>query len=502
MKILSALQNREADAYTIAHEPIPSIDLMERAATKCFAWIQQNIGRNKSFKIFCGTGNNGGDGLVIARLMAGKNIKVEIYILRINTNQTEDFTANLKRLTKLKKAQINDITSVEDIPSILESDIVIDAIFGSGLSRPVKDGIAADLIKTINKSAALTVAIDIPSGLFGDDNTNNNGEIIHATHTLTFQFPKLAFMYGSNESYVGKWQLIPIGIHPTFIKDIITSNYYLELDDCRLLKTRNNFSHKGIYGHALLVCGSFGKMGAAVLSAKACISSGVGLLTVHTPQCGYNILQTAIPEAMCSIDTEQGVFSDNINISSYSAIGVGSGIGTDERTQRALKLLIQNSGNPLVFDADAINILAENKTWISFVPHGSIFTPHPKEFERLVGKSSNETERQQMQIAFSKKHGVYIVLKGANTCISTPTSVCYFNSTGNPGMATAGSGDVLTGILTALLAQGYTPLETCLIGVYVHGLAGDLAAKNYGFEATTASRIIEMLGKAFKKLYV
>jgi NAD(P)H-hydrate epimerase len=309
-------------------------------------------------------------------------------------------------------------------------------------------------------------------------------------------------LFSGNEKYVGKWQVLPIGLHKDFIRDLTVRNFFVEADDCHhMIKPRNNFAHKGNYGHALLVCGSYGKMGAAVLSSRGCIRAGAGLVTTHVPECGYTILQTAVPEIMCEVDSDQKVFSDNIDISTYNAIGVGSGIGKDEKTQKALKLLIQNSGNPMVFDADAINILSENKTWISFVPKNSIFTPHPKEFERLVGKSVNENERQQMQIDFSVKNGVYVVLKGAFTCISTPAGDCYFNSTGNPGMATAGSGDALTGIITGLLAQSYTAFEASILGVYVHGLSGDLAVKQNGYEATTAGDIIGFLGKAFKKLY-
>jgi len=502
MKIPSVGQIKEADAYTIAHEPITSVDLMERAAGKCFQWITLNYGRHRSFKIFCGTGNNGGDGLVIARMMAEKNMKVETFVVRFSDKCSEDFTINYDRLAKFNKIKIIDINVKEDFPVMEDSDIIIDAIFGSGLSKPVTEGIAADVIKQINKGKAEILAIDIPSGLFVDDNSGNTGEIVHSKQTLTFQFPKLSFLFAGNEKYAGKWQVLPIGLHKDFIHELKVKNFFVEAEDCQpMIKPRNNFAHKGNYGHALLVCGSYGKMGAAVLSSKSCIRAGAGLVTTHIPACGYNILQTAAPEIMCDVDSDERVFSDNLDISVYNAIGVGSGIGKDEKTQKALKLLIQNSGNPMVFDADAINILAENKTWISFVPKNSIFTPHPKEFERLVGKSNNENERQKMQIDFSVKNGVYLILKGAFTCISTPAGDCYFNSTGNPGMATAGSGDALTGIITGLLAQSYTAFEASLLGVYLHGLAGDLAAKQIGYEALTAGDIIGFLGKAFKKLY-
>lgn len=502
MKILTSQQVREADAYTIANEPINSVDLMERAADKCFNWLVQHYGKNRNYKIFCGTGNNGGDGLAIARLLAEKNISAEIFIVRFSEKCSDDFLTNHQRLLRIKKIKIADITTAQDIPVIAEKDIVIDAILGSGLSKPLTAGIAADLLEAINKSAADVIAVDIPSGLFGEDNSNNKGKIIHAAHTLTFQFPCLSFLFASNEKYVGNWHVLPIGLHPDFIEKTTVSNYMVEEADCRaMIKPRSRFSHKGIFGHALLVCGSYGKMGAAVLAAHACIKSGAGLVTAHVPKSGYKIIQSSLPEIMCSIDEDKHVISNNIDLKDYNAVGVGPGIGKDEKTQKALKLLIQNCSCPLVFDADAINILAENKTWLSFVPKKSIFTPHPKEFERLAGKSSNEYQRQALQTAFSIKYGVYVLLKGAYTCISTPAGDCYFNSTGNPGMATAGSGDVLTGIITGLLAQNYTPFEACILGVYVHGLAGDLSAKRNGYEATTAGEIIKMLGKAFKKLH-
>ncbi|HNZ42403.1 MAG TPA: NAD(P)H-hydrate dehydratase [Bacteroidales bacterium] len=502
MKILTAVQVREADAFTIANEPISSVDLMERAAGKCFNWLVQHYGKNRNYKIFCGTGNNGGDGLVIARLLAEKNIPAETFIVRFSDKSSEDFITNHQRLLKIKKIKITDIATTADIPVIAGKDIVVDAILGSGLSKPLTGGIAADVVEAINKSTAEIVAVDIPSGLFGEDNSDNNGKIIQARQTLTFQFPKLSFLFAGNEKYAGNWHVLPIGLHPDFIEKTTVNNYFVEEADCRaIIKPRSRFSHKGMFGHALLVCGSYGKMGAAVLAAHACIKSGAGLVTSHIPKAGYKIMQCSLPEIMCSIDEDKHVISGNIDLDTYNAVGVGPGIGTDDKTQKAMKLLIQNCISPLVFDADAINILAENKTWLSFVPKKSIFTPHPKEFERLAGKSNNEYQRQALQTAFSKKYGVYVALKGAYSCISTPAGDCYFNSTGNPGMATAGSGDVLTGIITGLLAQKYTPFDACILGVYVHGLAGDLSAKRNGYEATTAGEIIKMLGKAFKKLY-
>jgi NAD(P)H-hydrate epimerase len=319
---------------------------------------------------------------------------------------------------------------------------------------------------------------------------------------LTFSPPKLPFFFPENDQYVGDWRLLTIGIMKEFINKTDTKNYFLEKDDCqKILKPRKRYSHKGNYGHVLLICGSTGKMGAAVLSAKACVRSGPGLVTSHIPRSGNIILQSTVPEAMLSLDPDDHVFSKGPELTPYTSIAVGPGIGTARMTQQALKLLIQNSGLPLIIDADAINILGENKTWISFIPKGSIYTPHPKELERLDGKSKDDYERNQKQRDFSVKHGVYVVLKGAHTAITTPEGNCFFNPTGNPGMATGGSGDVLTGIIAGLKAQGYTSLESCLLGVYLHGLAGDLAAVEKGLESLIATDIIDHLGKSFQTLY-
>jgi len=499
MKILPIEIVREADAYTIAHEPIPSIELMERAANSCYKWIRKRMHKKEAVSIICGTGNNGGDGLVIARLLAEKGFHVQVTVIRFTDKSSADFQTNYDRLDD--KVSIHNLKEGDEYPTGLFEGVIIDAILGSGLTRPLT-GWVANLIREINKSEAVTIAIDIPSGLFSDLHSDHkSGAIIKADYTLTFQFPKLAFMFPENEAFVGEWQVLPIGLHPKFVDSVDVKNYFILKEDCRMIyRHRSKFSHKGHYGHALLIAGSYGKMGASVLAARACLKSGVGLLHSHVPQKGYQILQSTVPEAMVSVDEHEDCFSKVPDITMYNAIGIGPGIGFARQTQNALKLLIQNSSVPIVFDADALTILGENKTWISFVPKLSIFTPHPKEFARLAGSWANDFERNKKQREFSVRHGVYVVLKGAHTAITCPDGSCFFNSTGNPGMATAGSGDVLTGIILSLLAQHYPPKHACILGVYLHGLAGDLAAKKFGFEALTAESIIEMLGKAFKKL--
>ena len=290
-------------------------------------------------------------------------------------------------------------------------------------------------------------------------------------------------------------------IHPLIHKEIKIHFFSVEKTDITpLVPVRNPFAHKGNFGHALLIAGSRGKTGAAVLAAKACLRSGAGLLTVHIPACGEIILQTTIPEAMIEID-ESHDFITGLNITSkYNAIGIGPGIGCNEKTAAVLHRLFDDANQPMVLDADAINLIAQDKQLQQKLPENSILTPHAGEFDRLAGNSENACERLQKACQWAVEHKSYIVLKGANTAICTPNKECYFNPTGNPGMATAGSGDVLTGIILGLLAQSYSPLNAALVGTFLHGLAGDLAANLKSQESLIASDIIENLGAGFKKI--
>jgi ADP-dependent NAD(P)H-hydrate dehydratase / NAD(P)H-hydrate epimerase len=501
MKILNSAQIRQADAYTIKNEPVSSIDLMERAAKKCYEWISAKIDKTQRIIVVCGLGNNGGDGLVMARMLHKSGYKVNAVIVKHSDKCSDDFKKNLERLRKLKNAVVKEIKSVKDFPEINKNDVVVDAIFGSGLSKSA-EGFPADVIKAINKSGAFVVSVDLPSGLFSEDNSSNNFKnIINTDFTLTFQVPKLAFLFPENYEYVGEWVLLEIGLDKKIIQDLDAKYFFTESNDViQLIKPRGKFSHKGNFGHALLISGSYGKMGAAVLGAKAALRSGAGLLTAHIPVCGYHIMQTSVPEAMCSIDDEKNFLSNLPDTSKYNAVAVGSGIGQKDETAKMIKLLIQNSSVPLIFDADAVNILAENKTWLSFLPKGSILTPHPGEFARLAGKPSNSLQRLEMQKELSVKYGIYIIYKGAYSTISTPDGEFFFNSSGNPGMATGGSGDVLTGILLGLKSSGYSSFETCIIGTYIHGLAGDIAANEKGETSLIAGDIVEKIAGAIKCL--
>jgi hydroxyethylthiazole kinase-like uncharacterized protein yjeF len=498
MKILTAQQMREADAYTIKNEPIASIDLMERAADiLSYKWGGYPL--EKLF-IFCGPGNNGGDGLALARLLIEGGEQPQVYILSAD-KYSSDFKVNEKRWRELKPHLIHYIKSTKDFPMITKEDCVIDALFGTGLSKPIS-GLAADVITHINASGAKVISVDMPSGLFADEHTLAENAVVHATRTLTFQSPKLSFFFPENAERVGEWEVLNIELDKEFIAKLPSQKTVITKELVQsFLKPRKKFSHKGDYGHALLITGGWGKMGAAVMTTRACLRMGAGLTTVHLPKHGVPIIQAAAPEAMAQIDFHDMYFTDNIEPDKYSAVGVGPGIGTEEATQTALKhLMLYEKKVPLVLDADALNIISMNKDWLRIIPHHSILTPHPKEFERLTYAMPNDFARHEMQLEFSKAHHVYVVLKGAHTCITTPEGEAFFNMTGNAGMAKGGSGDALTGMLTSLLAQGYSPLESCLVGVYMHGLAGDLAAEKLGMDGMITSDLIEELPGAWKKL--
>lgn len=500
MKILPVDLIREADKYTIAHEPIADIDLMERAAAECFYWMVANIRGDRCVKVFCGSGNNGGDGFALARMLAGNGISVDVFHVGNLESMSPSCKTNHDRLSSVTCLEL---TESSEMPKIAPSDIVVDAIFGNGITRPCT-GIHAKLIDHINRSHATIVSVDMPSGLYSDSTVRglSSPAIVHATHTLTFSPPKLALLFPENGIYVGEWHLLDIGLHRAFIDQADVNNHYITQEEILpMLHWRNKFSHKGNYGHLLLIAGSRGKMGAAILAARAALRSGAGLVTAHVPGDGVSIIQAACPEAMVSIDANANIITTLPDLSPFSAIAVGPGIGKDPLTASVLKLLIQGSTIPLILDADAINLLAENKTWLGFLPPGSVFTPHPKEFERVAGKSNDDYDRNQIQRAFSFRYGVHVLLKGAHSAITTPSGACYFNSTGNPGMATAGSGDVLTGIIGGLQAQGYPAPESVILGAFLHGFAGDLAADKKGYDSLIASDIIKYLSKSFQSLY-
>jgi NAD(P)H-hydrate epimerase len=496
LKVLSTLQIKNLDADTIRHEPISSIDLMERACRAFVNWFVVPVDVTKKIGIVCGTGNNGGDGLGIARLLAERGYDIKIWVVRGSVSETEDFKKNLTKLNG--KVDINEISTEADQGLFTGVDVMIDAVFGSGLSRPA-EGIYAQVIKCINKTEAMRIAVDVPSGLIADK--PSSGEIVKAHHTVTFQLPKLAFFLPQSFPYTGSWAVVDIGLRKSFIKDAETSYRQVVLKDAsKLLKARSKFDHKGNFGHALIIAGSFGKMGAAVLASRAALRAGSGLLTVHVPEIGYQIIQTTVPEAMVSIDGHAKYFSTLIDLEKYTTIGIGPGLGQDNQTIKAVGEVLAKFRKPVVIDADALNIMAANQEMLNLVPAGSILSPHPKEFERLVGEWKDDFERLEKQKALAVKIKSTVIVKGAFSAIATPDGNVYFNSTGNPGMATGGTGDVLTGILTGLMAQSYSGEEAAILGVYLHGLAGDVVCSERGLHGLIASDLIEFLPFAYKKL--
>lgn len=499
MRLLSAKQIREWDQYTMEHTPIASLDLMERAAkafTRCFMHHLPN--RDLPVVIFCGPGNNGGDGLAIARLLHYEGYEVSLYLCRIGSGLSPDFQANLKRLPAYEAISQVELRPGAELPIMPGHAILIDGIFGSGLNRPVQ-GYWARLIQHLNQHSGPRVAIDIPSGMFADQITRSIS--IEADLTISFQIPKIAFFWPENAQRVGTFAVVPIGLLPEFLETVHTRFYYFDAEMAQKnYQPRPKFGHKGTFGHALLIAGSFGMVGAAVLATKATLRTGAGLVSAHVPHCAYEILQSSIPEVIVSVDAHEHFFSNLPQLDKYQAIGVGPGLGQAGVTQNALRRLIESAQAPLVVDADALNLLAMDQDLLEQIPENSILTPHPGEFRRLFGESPNSPEQLKLLREKAMHYAVTIVLKGAYSRIALPDGRIYFNATGNPGMATAGSGDVLTGMLTALLAKGYPPETAALLGTYLHGKAGDLAAEGSHPEAMIARDIIDTIGLAYKSL--
>ncbi len=499
MKIFPTSTLKELDAYTIEHEPITSIDLMERASQAIAESIVKRWNAETPFTVFAGPGNNGGDALAVSRLLAERGYRLAVYLFNTKNSLSPECDINKEKLSAQGNVDFHEVTTQFVPPVLTDKHVVIDGLFGSGLNKPLSGGFAA-VVKYINSSSAKVVALDIPSGLMGEENTFNvRTNIIRANLTLSLQLPKLSFLFSENQEFIGEWELLDIGLNEDGIDEMETPYFLLEREDLQeLLKPRFKFAHKGNFGHALLIAGCQGMAGASVLSAKACLRSGVGLLTVHVPSVNNTIVQSAVPEAMTEVDRGIDCFTCPTDTDDYQAVGIGPGLGKSDETESALLAQIDTCQTPMVIDADALNLLAEHRTYIGRLPKGSILTPHPGEFERLVGKCQDSYERLIKACDLAKTAGVYIVLKGAYSTIITPEGKCFFNTTGNPGMATGGSGDVLTGIILALLAQNFKAEDAACLGVYVHGLAGDIAAKKKGMIGMTAGDIVNYLPMAWR----
>lgn len=497
MKLYNTDQIKAWDQTTLRHKNISSLELMEIAANVFSKRFIELFDVTSPISVFCGCGNNGGDGLAIARILNMQGYDVQVWLADFGQSKSPDFIANLQRLPAFGHIPLFSI-DMKEPPTLQPDAIIIDALLGTGINRPV-EGPMEDLIHWLNSLNHKIIAVDIPSGLYGDRHCDC---AIHAHHTITFQVPKISFLLPSYEQYTGSWEIADIGLVPSFNLHTQTNYYLTEHALIKALITRRKkFSHKGNFGHALLVNGSHGKGGAAILASRACLRSGVGLLTAHVPVNLYQIIQTSVPEAMASVDEHDYYWSSlPTELDKYSAIGVGCGINQKESTERAFRSLLEISRVRMVIDADGINLMSKHKDLLDKIPVGSILTPHLKEFERLFGPSCSCFDRLEKLRQRAVQHQVTILLKGAYSAVASPDGTIHFNSTGNPGMATGGTGDVLTGILTSLLAQGYDSQSAALIGVYVHGLAGDLAYQHSCYESIIASDLVDHLGRAFHSI--
>lgn len=501
MKIFSKEQIYEGDKLTAKKQEITSTDLMERAATQIFNWMHLRMqGAQVPIHVFCGIGNNGGDGLVLGRHLITHGYNVKMYVVNYSDTRSKDFLINYDRIKNVSKEWPLLLTDANELPEIKPDDIIVDAIFGIGLNRPVVDWVKI-LFQHLKASKAFTLAIDLPSGLFPDRVPESDKDVVWATHTLSFQTPKLIFFLPDTAKYTVQWEVLDIGIDAEYLHTTPTDYELIgKMEMLPVYQPRQKFSNKGSYGHALVVGGSYGKIGAVTLASRAALAAGVGLVTAYVPKCGYTPLQASFPEAMVLTDANEEILT-NIEFSIQpGVIAFGVGVGTEEKTITAFENFLKTNTTPLVVDADGINILAKKKELLKLLPEQTVLTPHPKELERLIGKWDGDFDKLEKTKALSKKYNLVIVIKGANT-ITVYQDKGYVNTTGNPGLATAGTGDVLTGIITGLIAQGYEPLVAALFAIYLHGKSADIAVEDLGYQSLIASHVIETLGEAYIDLF-
>lgn len=504
MKIFPADVIKEIDRTTCEEQGIDSLELMERAASAISCEIISRFLPTQRIVVIAGPGNNGGDALATARMLLEEGYKrVEVYLFNVTGSLSYDCEQQRNKLIVNEGLSFIEITKRFTPPELGPGDVVLDGLFGAGLKRPLEGGFKS-LVQHINESGAYTIAIDVPSGMFGEWNANNNRrDMIHAKLTLAISFPRIAFFFEELSNVVGEWQLLDIELDQALIRSTPARFFMVEDRNVRrVLKPRNLYSNKRDFGSALVMAGSMGMMGAAVMCSRAALRAGAGLVTVHSARCGMQILQTSVCEAMFEPDKNDRIISDMRLHHAHNAVAVGPGIGTFDETVNALEGLLKNAGAPLVIDADALNCIAKRPQLLSLIPPMSVITPHKGEFDRLFGEFESDEERLLKAIEQSQYYNIIIVLKGHHTSIVRPDGKVYFNSTGNPGMATAGSGDVLTGVITAFIAQGYKPETAAVVAVYIHGLAGDLAAEELGEYGLTASDIISRLPHAIKRLFL
>lgn len=494
MKIFTVENIRLADQYTIQNEPIPSVQLMERASSLCAEWIFSNCKHHTKFAIFCGNGNNGGDGFAIARMLYLKGFDVDVFINKEQLKFSNDALINYKRLKDISGISLIDLHDVSTY-NFDEKTVIIDALFGTGLSRDL-EGIFKAVIEVLNSKSNPKISIDVPSGLFADQINDKISTIFKADYTLTFQFWKKTFLHPETGNFTGKVIVLDINLAKEFIENTQTDDFVIDDEVAQnIFKIRQDFVHKGTYGKAIIVGGSYGKIGAVVLATKSALKTGSGLTFVLAPNCGYEILQTSVPESMFMDGGEK--FINQIEEVENTVYGIGPGLGTEKETEKALLEFLENHQSPLILDADALNIISKNIDYLKLIPKKSIITPHPKEFERLFRKTDNSFERLDLAKTKAKELGIYIVLKDHHTQIITPEGTVFYNITGNSGLAKGGSGDILTGIITSLLAQKYSEQEAAILGVWLHGKAADFAAEKYSKEAMQPTDVINEIGNVF-----
>lgn len=495
MKLFTAAQIKSWDAFTMKSQSLSNLELMERAASAAFEWIVQHYSLSHSFFVFCGPGNNGGDGLIISRKLIEEGYRIHVFVSE-DAAQLPPYKDLIDHLKTLSPNRIHVLSDAKQFN--LSEGVVIDALFGTGLNKPISDPYLS-IIQYINENAGEVVAIDVPSGLYTDKNPEGD-VIIKAKHTLTFETYKPAFLIDSSADFLGKITTLSFGLSKEFYQQN-ESRY--EIIDEQLIqgiyRKRSPFTHKGDFGHAAILAGSYGMMGAAVLATRSCIRSGAGKVTAYIPECGYQILQTTNPEVMCRIFGEKHLEKIEMD-GEFSSMGVGPGMGI-EQTADILENIFEHYQGSLVLDADALNAIGKQQSLINKIPPNTILTPHPKEYERLFGKLPSGMEKYEHAVEQATKFKIIVILKGHYTFIALPDEKGYFNINGNAGMATAGSGDVLTGIITGLLAQKYAPKEAAILGTYLHGLAGSIAAIEISQEALIANDIINYLGKAWLNIH-
>jgi len=501
VKIFSKEQIYQGDKLTAERQQIASTDLMERAGSQIFNWIDKRMqGAQVPIHVFCGIGNNGGDGLVLARHLITHGYNVISYVVNCSDKRSKDFLVNYDRVKNVTKEWPILLSCTEEFPEIGSDDIIVDAVFGIGLNRAADDWVKA-LFQHFKASKAFTLAIDMPSGLYANRIPDDENGVVWADYTLSFASPKLVFFLPETAKYTIQWEVLDIGFDPKFQEETITEAELIgKYEILPLYMPREKFAHKGTYGHSVILGGSYGKIGAVLLASRAALSVGSGLITAFIPKCGYTIMQSAFPEAMVITDVNETMLTQVEMDLKPTVVGLGIGMGTHENTVNALKLFLEQNKAPLVIDADGINILSKQKDLLMLLPKETVLTPHPKELERLIGKWTDDFDKLAKAKAFAKQYNLILVIKGAHT-ITIVNERLYINSTGNPGLATAGSGDVLTGIITGLIAQGYEPKAAAIFGVYLHGKSGDIALKDFGYQSLIASHLISYLGEAYLDLF-